>query len=115
MLTPTADLVSAAGFPINSSNSNVLQRGDEITLTPTNLAPVNIAQDSDFALLQLSMVTDFNSGGGGALTPAHSSMIVWHKAGVEIPIPTASTPAVAISRILLSICRMYPPCHIGFE
>ncbi|MBI3298903.1 MAG: hypothetical protein HYZ75_12105 [Elusimicrobia bacterium] len=55
------DLVSAANFPVNSANSNVLERGDQITVTPTDLAPGSVAQDSDFALLRLSMVTDVNS------------------------------------------------------
>ena len=55
------DVVSATGFPINSSNTSILLRGDELTITPTDLVGGTIAQDSDFAALRLSMVMDFNS------------------------------------------------------
>jgi len=69
------DTVASTNFPVNSTNSNVLERGDTVTVTPTNQAPADIAQDSDFAVLRLSMVTDANSAQWTAINVSKSGTL----------------------------------------
>ncbi len=69
-ITLTAPDVVSGTFPMSSANSSVTDAADTITVTPTDMAPANIAQNSDYAVEKLSLATNQETAQWTALTVA---------------------------------------------
>jgi len=74
-VTLTAPDLVAGTFPMSSANSTVADAADTITVTPTDMAPGTIAQDSDYAVQKLSLVTNQETATWTALTVAKTGTI----------------------------------------
>ena len=68
------DLVSGT-FPFSSANTTVTDKPDTITVTPTDMAPGSVAQNSDYAVEKLSLATNEESASWTALTVAKTGTL----------------------------------------